>query len=1417
MPASRRWRPIPLVHGGCAVAPHHPRARRLRHRLRRRRPGPARPVPIVAAALRGLACVKHRGAVAADARTADGCGPPRPDPRRPLRRGQRRGHAVRPGRRPPRRPSRPPRAAEGLDGRRLARRRRPTTTALGDLARAHPPRRSSRPSSPPPTDAAPTADERRRLPPAPPHRRRPPTGTYVASCSFRTIVYKGLAAADAPGRLLPRPGRRPLRGAVRHLPPALLDQHAADLGAGPALPHAVPQRRDQRHRRATRTACGRRAALGTEEAGLGPEELFRPVLDPDDSDSGKLDEAVELLDAGRPRHPPRHGHARARGVGERRATSTPRSAASTGTTRPSWSRGTARPASSSPTASASAPPSTATACAPCATPICEDGLVVCCSEVGAVDVSGHGTVERGRLGPGQMLFVDPDRGRPARRRRCKERLAAGAPYARWAADGLLRASHRASRSRRRPTETSSAARPSHGYTKEELAMVLKPMAADAHEPTFSMGDDSPLPHLAGRPRPVHHYLRQRFAQVTNPPIDPLRERLVMSLRTLLGPAAAAARRAPPRPPGCSRLESFFLYPVAASTTLDDEPARPFADRRRSTPRSPWPTGPTACAAAVERLADEAEAAVAGGRRHRRHRRRRRRRRPGARSRRCWPAAPCTTASSTPAAAADASLVVRGRRRPRHPRFAALLGYGADAICPRLALETVAGRGRRQRRRRRHQPRGPGPLPGRRRGRRAQDPLEDGHLHRRLVPGRPDLRGRRPRPRGRRRVLHRHARRSVGGIGWDAARRRTSLDRHAAACGRRRVDLESPGFYRVRKGGEYHAHRPRRSSRPSTTSRWCKDAGRPTAQADGHGRRPPAAAGHHRRVATTSTRRSPRWSNDRPPTELHDLLELVAGRRARARSTRSSRPPSIARRFSTGRHVPRVAVEGGPRDPGPGHEPARRPVQLRRGRRGPRTATAPGARAATTRTRRSSRSPRAASASRPSTWPTPTSCRSRWPRAPSPARAASCPATRCPSEIARLRHTQPGVGLISPPPHHDIYSIEDLAQLIYDLKQVNAAQVSVKLVAEDGVGTIAAGVRQGAGRRRAHQRRQRRHRAPARCRRSSTPGMPWELGPGRHPAGARRQRPARPGAGAGRRRVHDRPPGDRGRPARRRRVLVRHRGDDRRGLHHAAGLPPRHLQARRRHPAPAPAGQLHAARPRAWPPTCCSWPRRSAGYLAALGAALARRGHRPGRAAAPARPPATPGPTPSTSPPLHRAARATPTAPRRFVERVAAAGPALRPRRPAAGRRLPARVGRRRGRAGLRRSPTPTAPSAPRSSGAIALEYGDAAAPGHATCASPARPGRASAPSSTHGVELDLIGEANDYVGKGMGGGRTSSSARRPNDAGRRRRSLAGNTCLYGATGGELFVAGAVGERFARAQLGRRWPWSRASATTAAST
>ena len=214
-------------------------------------------------------------------------------------------------------------------------------------------------------------------------------------------------------------------------------------------------------------------------------------------------------------------------------------------------------------------------------------------------------------------------------------------------------------------------------------------------------------------------------------------------------------------------------------------------------------------------------------------------------------------------------------------------------------------------------------------------------------------------------------------------------------------------------------------------------------------------------------------------------------------------------------------------------------------RGTRRARHRARRQATRSSRRSSRSPRAASASPPNTWRAPSRSRSRWRRARSPAKAASSPATRCPSTSRELRYSTPGVELISPPPHHDIYSIEDLAQLIHDLKNANPqASISVKLVSEVGVGTVAAGVAKakadhvtisghdgGTGASPVVVDQARRHAVGAGARRDAADA-------GAEPAARAHRR-------AGRRPDEDRPRRRRRRAARRRRVRLRHRAARRR--------------------------------------------------------------------------------------------------------------------------------------------------------------------------------------------------------------------------------------------------------------------------------
>ena len=192
--------------------------------------------------------------------------------------------------------------------------------------------------------------------------------------------------------------------------------------------------------------------------------------------------------------------------------------------------------------------------------VADDRLVACASEAGALSLPAGAQIRRGRLGPGQMLVVDPavgDRGEPGREAEARPKAAVHPVASRH------RAAARSGCAGEPPTESLTARQAAAGYTREDLSLLLRPSAATGHEPTSSMGDDTALPPLAGRARPVTSYLRQRFAQVTNPPIDHLRERSVMSLRTLLG-ARAPLVGEHPRSARLLELESFFLFPSAAS-------------------------------------------------------------------------------------------------------------------------------------------------------------------------------------------------------------------------------------------------------------------------------------------------------------------------------------------------------------------------------------------------------------------------------------------------------------------------------------------------------------------------------------------------------------------------------------------------------------------------------------------------------------------------------------------------------------------------------------------------------------------------------------------------------------------------------------------------------------------------------------
>jgi glutamate synthase domain-containing protein 2/glutamate synthase domain-containing protein 1/glutamate synthase domain-containing protein 3 len=1328
---------------------------------------------VVELAVGGLACVKHRGAVAADARSADGAGLLLPIPAAIF--GE--GHGVaslfirNDDRSSVEQAVAEAAAAEGIT---VHEWRTPPTDDdhLGEQALG---------SKPGMAQVIFSGDDdersafrfRRRI-------ERAVQGVYVVSCSYRTVVYKGLAAADAISGFYPDLADERFEAAF-----AVFHQRFS-TNTLPTWERAQPFRMichngEINAIQGNENRMKARAVLGTEQAGLGPEELFRPALDPADSDSGKLDSAVELLTRG------------GRDIRHTIAMLIPE-AWENNRDIESDVRGFYRYHSAlmepwDGPAGVIFTDGTGVGAAldrnglrPLRYAICEDGLVVACSEVGAVDLSGHGRIERGRLGPGEMLFVDPTRG-VLRDRELKERIAAAGPFATWAADGLLDMS-RGAPIQDPPTDEELARRQVlHNYNKEELAMVLKPMANDAHEPTFAMGDDSPLPQLAGRPRPVAHYLRQRFAQVTNPPIDPVRERRVMSLRSLLGPRQpiltedeAAAR--------VLTVKSFFLYPSGVEQLFDDTWC-PFVTIPLDATFE-VAEGPGGLRSAIDRLCDNAEAAVRGGagilviddgnvspER-----------------------APVPSLLATGAVhhrlierklrSNTALVVIADDARDTHS-IAALIGYGADTVCPRLALQTVAAEADAS---------DDAAVVSPEAQNRFQSAVEEGVLKILSKMGISTI----DSYRGAQifeviglgpevvDVCFTGTPSIVGGIGWEALGGDV-LARHDATLWGDDPDLagplKEPGYFRVRKNGEAHG-KDKAVTDALTDLTLVKQT---EEMAAAHLLQRAIKGGSYDLYETFA-----KLVNERDPIELHDLLEFVpAGDPVPVDEVEPA--TEIAKRFSTGamshgalsKEAHETLAEamnliGGKANCGEGGEAPERFLT-----RGQPTGD------------KNSKIKQIASGR---FGVTPQYCayadelQIKIAQGSKPGQGGELPGHKVSEEIARLRHTQPGVALISPPPHHDIYSIEDLAQLIYDLKQVNGAEVSVKLVAEDGVGTVAAGVVKALA--------DVVHLSGANGGTGASPlssikhaGMPWELG-----LADTQQALVDNGL---RSRVRVRVDG--GFMTGRHVVVAAMLGADEFSFGTAAMIAEGCIMLRACHRDTCKPG-IATQRPNLRA-NFTGTPEGVAAYflymadevrnlLASLGfrsveEAVGRVECLRQRTVGDPRADAV-DLSPLIAPPLD------PEAPRRFVE----SDPIQRTRSDLGDQILADAF--RRVWDGEDFELDYRIRNADRSigaslGGAIALEYGETRPRGVARIRLEGSAGQSFGVFLTHGVKMELVGEANDYVGKGMGGGRIvirppdddiSLADDAPADL---IPVLAGNTCLYGATGGELFVAGGAGERF----------------------
>ncbi|MCF8133863.1 MAG: glutamate synthase subunit alpha, partial [Synechococcus sp. Tobar2m-G35] len=319
-----------------------------------------------------------------------------------------------------------------------------------------------------------------------------------------------------------------------------------------------------------------------------------------------------------------------------------------------------------------------------------DGTVVMGSETGVVELDESTIVEKGRLGPGQMLAVDLENGRLLRNWEVKREAAARYPYTAWLAEhrrslapGVWEEGHRLGDLDLLQQQTA------FGFTAEDLDLVIEDMAGAGKEPTYCMGDDIPLAVLSGKPHLLYDYFKQRFAQVTNPPIDPLREKLVMSLEMHLGRRGSALR---PDPAGAAVLH--LASPVLNETELSALGDQGLPTTSLST-LLPVADGPGGLEKALQRLRFEAEAAVRAGSQIL------------VLSDRVGPGGePASISAGTtyipPLLAVgavhhlllrlglrlQASIVVDTAQCWSTHHLACLIGYGASAVCPWLTWETT---------------------------------------------------------------------------------------------------------------------------------------------------------------------------------------------------------------------------------------------------------------------------------------------------------------------------------------------------------------------------------------------------------------------------------------------------------------------------------------------------------------------------------------------------------------------------------------------------------------------------------------------------------------------------------------------------------------------------------------------------------
>ena len=656
--------------------------------------------------------------------------------------------------------------------------------------------------------------------------------------------------------------------------------------------------------------------------------------------------------------------------------------------------------------------------------VTRNGLVVMGSEVGLIPLDQSEIVESGRLGPGQMVAVDTERHELLHNDDIKRRVSHLRPYHRWIHESMGRvrrmgALHASSVPAADEGELLSR-QVLHGYSKEEIEYVLKPMGLQAKEPVGSMGDDTPLSVLHDPPRPLYSYFRQKFAQVTNPPIDSIRERNVMSLDTWLGrrhslleETAEAGRLVHLQSPLLlgDEMDALHKMDLPGFSVATVEASFPVAD------------GPDALESALDSLCDRVDAAIEDGH--------------------------SLIVLSDEEAGEDRApipmllavstvhhhLIASGQRllasiaascadaRDVH-QISCLIGFGADAVHPYLALQTLESLHAQGE----FDEMSTGEVIDNyvtaidsgilkimsKMGIAARSSYHGGQIFEALGIGDEVVERSFPGTPSR-----------IGGVGL-AEIAADAIARHRQAYPA--DGLEAGGWYRYRRDADYHANEP------------------------------PVWRQLHKVVQGGGQEEYEVYAeraNSRRPTALRDLMGFKSDRGPITLDEVESHD-AITPRFSTG------AMSLGALSPETHEDIARAMNELGaasntgEGGEDPRRFLAAG-----DKNDANSQIKQIASGRfgvTPAYLGSASEIEIKIAQGSKPGEGGQLPGHKVTAYIAMLRHSTPGVELISPPPHHDIYSIEDLSQLIYDLKIANPrARVCVKLVACEGVGTIATGV------------------------------------------------------------------------------------------------------------------------------------------------------------------------------------------------------------------------------------------------------------------------------------------------------------------------------------------------------------------------